>query len=812
MLIASITIYAQPVTDITVSGQVTDSLSKESVSFATVKIFSEQQRSMPVKVGLSDDNGNFRIELNAAGAYILTVEYLGKNTVNKSFSVETGQNLDLGNIEMTDNIHQLQEVTISAQRALVRVDLDKITYNMEEDPESRTNSILEMLKKVPMVTVDGEENIQVRGSSNFRFYINGKPSNMLSNNPKDVLRSIPANTVKNVEVITEPGARYDAEGVAGIINIVMQSQSALGGYTVSLSANASSLGQAGGGTYFSIKYGKVGLTGNLNGANLVGRESTYWSSRENLNNDANRFLTQSGLNKNKGNMLMGFGEFSYEIDTLNLINVNISNRGNNFSNDRFMDVQMKNLNKENVFHYEQTTDSESSYSGTTLGADYQRVFSVKDRLFTASYKLDTYGNEYNALTQINPVLDFNASRNRQFNNADSHEHTFQLDYTTPFAKIHTLETGVRFIKRINKSHSGTSVFVANDDWIDRISDNDRFQHTQDIWAAYAGHNLRYSKWGVKTGIRFESTQLDVDYPLNTAHNFQAGYSNFIPSVTVTYMAKPNQTIRTGYNLRIQRPGIFHLNPYINTTDSNYISFGNPELKVVKYHNFNANYNLFTPKFTMNANLSYSFTNDGISNFTWIDDYVSKTSYFNLLKERRWNFSSYVNWTPIRLLRIFGNLGGTYSNLQSARNSALRNSGFAGNFFGGVQFNLPKDYVLNLNGYSFTPNVLLQGTTMSYYYYGFSASKSLLNRRLTIRAGITNPFTKNLKFEQNSGSDDFTLRTVSTQPFRQFNVSVSYRFGEMRAQIRRAERTIRNEDQMQGESSGASGGSASQPAP
>ena len=809
LFIFGITAYAQQSSNIVIRGQIVDSLSQEAIPYVNVKIFTEKQTTTPLKVIASDENGNFKIELKDPGNYILLLEYIGNKPVNKPFSVESGQNLDMGKIEMSDNAQQLKEITITAQRPLVKVDLDKITYDMEEDPESKTNNVLEMLKKVPMVTVDGEENIQVKGSSNFKFYINGKPSNMLSNNPKDVLRSIPANTVKNIEVITEPGARYDAEGVAGIINIVMQSQSSLGGYTVSLNASATTMGQVGGGSYFSVKYGKVGLTGNLYYANICQPEIKYSSFRENFTTNINRILTQDGKNKSKGNYLMGYGELSYEIDTLNLINVNVSSRGMSFSSNQFLDVVMKNSNNEESYKYEQASYTKSAQPGITLGADYQRTFSLKDRLLTASYKLDTYNSDQNTLSKINPLLNYTNSQNRQFNNSDSYEHTYQLDYTTPFAKIHTLEAGVKFIKRINKSNSGLSMYFDNDNWTDIPSYNDEFRHIQDIWAAYAGHNLKYKKWGIKTGLRYEGTQLNVEYPLNNAQNFDAGYSNLVPSITATYMLKPNKTLRGGYNLRIQRPGIFYLNPYINTTDSNYIRYGNPELDVVKYHNFNLNYNMFKPKFTMNANLSYSFTNEGISNFTWIEGYVSKTSYFNLLNEKRWNVSSYLNWTPTPKLRLFGNLSGTYSDLFSTMDKTLKNNGFAGNFYGGAQYTLPKDFVLNLNGFGNTPSISLQGKSMSYYYYGISASKSFLNKKLNIRLGATNLFQKNLEFNNTSQSKDFYQKSTYIQPFRQFSVNVSYRFGEMKAQIKKAQRTIRNEDQMQGgDSSGGTGGTGS----
>ena len=167
-----ITVFAQQSSSIMIRGQIVDSLSQEPVLYANVKIFPEQQKTTPTKVVASDENGNFSIELKEPRNYILTVDYVGKKPVYKPFSVETGQNFYMGKIEMSENTQLLKEITVTAQRPLVKVDLDKITYDMEEDPESKTNNVLEMLKKVPMVTVDGEENIQVKGSSNFKFYIN----------------------------------------------------------------------------------------------------------------------------------------------------------------------------------------------------------------------------------------------------------------------------------------------------------------------------------------------------------------------------------------------------------------------------------------------------------------------------------------------------------------------------------------------------------------------------------------------------------------------------------------------------------------
>jgi outer membrane receptor protein involved in Fe transport len=811
LFITGILSYSQTNTNIIIRGQLVDSISQEAIPFATAKIFSEQQKATPVKVMSTDENGYFKFELKTPGKYILGFEFLGRNPLTLPVTVEEKKDIDLGKINLSENAQMLKEVVISAQKALVKVDLDKITYNMEEDPDAKTNNVLEMLKKVPMVTVDGEENIQLKGSSNFKFYMNGKPSNLLSNNPKDVLRSIPANTVKNIEVITDPGARYDAEGVSGIINIVTQSQTSLGGYTVSLNAGGNSRGGYNGGTFFSVKYGKIGLTGNFNYNKSKNPKSEMSTFRENYHSDENRYLTQTGWNKAQGNFTYGYGEFSYEIDTLNLFNVNINRFGGDFDSDREIAVLMENIQNQEVYKYDQMSKTKNGQSGTTLGADYQRTFSVKERLLTASYKLESSPNNMSANTQIKGLLNFNDNLSKQFSDARSLEHTFQLDYTTPIAKIHVLEAGVKFIKRINESNSGMSTFYPGMiDWTDIHSYNDDFEHIQDILAAYAGYSLKYKKWGFKTGLRYEATQLNVRFPLNTDQNFKTDYANLVPSATVTYMLKPGQTMRFGYNLRIQRPGIWYLNPYVNTTDTSYIRYGNPALDAVKYHNFNLNFNLYKPKFNANANLSYNFSNDGISDLTWVEDNISYTSYFNISKERRLNLSTYLNWSPTTKLRIFGNLSGVYSELKSNNDLHLHNNGFSGNLFGGAQYTIPLDIMLNLNGFYASPNITLQGESIAYYFYSLSASKSFLKKKLTARIFVTNPFRETMEIHNKQKSPDFYYESIRHNRIRQFGVSVSYRFGEMKSQIKKARRSIQNDDQMKGGDNNSTEGATTQP--
>ena len=251
----------------TVKGVLLDSLTQDGEPYATIKITKKGAPDKAVKMAVTGANGRFQEKLNVgAGDYVITISSIGKAPVTKEFTLKPSVRvIDLGTMLSAEANNELKGVEVVAQKPLVKVDVDKIEYNIEDDPDSKSNSILEMLRKVPLVTVDGEDNIQVNGSSSFKIHVNGKPNNMMSNNPKEVLKSMPANSIKYIEVITSPGAKYDAEGVGGILNIVTVG-GGFEGYTATFRANASNYG-AGAGGYAMVKQGKIidyGLKDNQN--------------------------------------------------------------------------------------------------------------------------------------------------------------------------------------------------------------------------------------------------------------------------------------------------------------------------------------------------------------------------------------------------------------------------------------------------------------------------------------------------------------------------------------------------------------------
>ena len=330
----------------------------------------------------SDLTGERGERLAVPGTYLIHFTSVGKSPVQKEFSISANRrNVDLGKILIAEATEMLKGVEVVAQKPLVKAEIDKVTYSIEDDPDSKTNTTLEMLRKVPLVTVDGEDKIQVNGSSKFKVHVNGKPNNMMSNNPTEVLRSMPANSIKSIEVITEPGAKYDAEGVAGILNIITVG-AGMEGYTVTLNGGASNMRVYGGG-YGTVQSGKFTVTGNYS-YNYQGSQKGFEDSyREDFTSQENKFLESHRRSKSYGNFQFGSLEGSYEIDTLNLISFSMNLMTGNFTNKRIGNTQMTNHAGNPVYGYGSLGNNESGFG--EVGATW--IISIRLKRRGTSYFL-----------------------------------------------------------------------------------------------------------------------------------------------------------------------------------------------------------------------------------------------------------------------------------------------------------------------------------------------------------------------------------------------------------------------------------------
>lgn len=698
---------------------------------------------------------------------------------------------------------------------------------MQDDPDSKSNSVLEMLRKVPLVTVDGEDNIKVNGSSSFKVYVNGKPNNMMSNNPTEVLKSMPANSIKHIEVITNPGPKYDAEGVGGILNIVTVG-SGLEGYTATFSGNVSNMG-AGGGLFGTVKSGKLTVSARYN-YNYNDRPRSYSGGNRRTVGDiteGSSDLDYDGSSKGHGNFQSGSMEASYEIDTLRLVSMSFGlwGGGNNSTSINNTLATAPGTSNE-LYRYVSDGRSKSSWYSIDGGVDYQRMFHVKDRMFTLSYKINTSpqtSDSYSTYNDMHAATDWEDFLKRLYdlNNDGSQnttEHTFQADYTTPIGKIHTLEAGAKYILRDNSSEDDRyeRQIGTTGDYVLDEEHSSHYKHQNDILAAYMGYGLRVKKISGRLGVRYEHTKQEVKYLLGKGDNFNKNFDDVVPSASIGYKLTDMSNLRFGYNMRIYRPGIWYLNPYLNDSNPTNISQGNSHLDSEKSHSFNLSYSNFTQKFNINLSARYSFTNNSIEQVTeQVKDTeiaglqnptgkeVLYSTYQNIGKSRNASLSGYVNWNATSNTRIYANLYGNYTYMEGA--NGLKNDGWNLFAYGGAQQSLPHDWRISLNVYGQTPWIMLQGKGSSFFDYGLSVNKSFLNKRLTLSAFASNFFKKYTSPTSSIEGVGFTQDSWNRYTRQRFGVSVSYRIGELKASVKKAARTISNDDVKSGGGEGGGGG-------
>ena len=586
----------QPLGKYRVKGVVAEVESGKTVPYSTITV---KNGKGIIKRLASDVNGKFEFTLDSIGKYIVLVQSIGFQTNKNNLTIDAkSPKIEMGTIKMVAGSEKIGEVEVVAQKPLVRTEVDKIIYSIEADPESKTTNALEMLRKIPLVTVDGEDNIEIKGSSNFKILLNGKSSSMLSQNPKDVLKSLPANTIKDIEVITNPSSKYEAEGTGGIINIITTKKQ-LDGMMGRINAGVDSRGGYNGGVYATSKIKKFGFSVNYMYNDFRQPTNEFSSSRENLTSTTNRYSVSSGTNKYSGNANMAMGEASYEIDSLNLLSLSFWGYSGDYTGRGGTSTRDFDINNTLTRHLNNLSRSDNNRGSLSGNIDYQRTFKKPDKSITVSYKLDRSPMNTDAENEIDGILNYSSYRQRSGNNASGTEHTFQLDYYDPLTKMHQIESGVKYILRQNISDSEILLFdTQKNDWIQDVTRNNKLDYDQHIIGIYAGYVLKLKKVSIKTGLRAEATINDGLFKSVKDTTFTNRMFNLIPYVTISKTMDKGQSLKFSYTQRLSRPSIYYLNPYVNDVDPLNINYGNPNLDAEISHTFDLSYGKFDGKYNL----------------------------------------------------------------------------------------------------------------------------------------------------------------------------------------------------------------------
>ena len=795
-----------PPSKITIRGVVVDSVSNKPLAYVTVAL-QEVKSGTPLKSILTKEDGTFEFLAPVDKSCRIVLAYTGYS--DKIIVVDKeGQTMELGKISLSPAGKQLKEVTVTATRPVMKREIDGITYDVSADPESPALNALDMMRKVPLLSVDASDNIKLKGSGDYKILINGKESALVAKNPSDVLRAMPATNIERIEVITTPPAKYDAEGLAGIINIITK-KNADQGYNIGVNGRYNSVWGPGFNINGTLKQGKFGLSA-FAGIGDRRAHTTASGNSQFFYADHSQLL-QNGTNSFQGNNKYGNAELSYEIDSLNLLtgSVEIFKGANTQNNSQIS----SNLDSNGSIqqNYRLGALGNSSYEGLDASINYQLGFKKdKNRLLTLSYKYSYSPNTQFTNNSFSDTFNYIQPNYLQYNNAGNKEHTIQLDYVQPFKKL-TLEAGAKAILRNNFSDFQNSNY--NDTLLEYIlnpEQSNNFNYHQDILSLYNSYQYKVDQWTAKAGLRLERTTVHADFT-SVGSAIDPEYNNLIPSISIQRNLK-SSSITFGFTNRISRPGIYQLNPFVDKSNPLFISTGNPDLKPELNHNLEINYSNFT-KSSINIGISYNFSKNSIQNVTslLIDttqlntlDTVTLTTYQNLGSNSRLALNFNINLTLVKNLSFTLNGQGGEVWLRGAYNGQIySNRGAFGNAFLNIGYKFGAGYRFGIDAGIFSGDVTLQGNTSGFIFTSYVLSRTFMKKKATISLVSNNPYGQFFTSRTHTTTPDFYQSSYSQYPYRSFAIRFNFKFGRLNSDIKKNQRGINNDDTKGGKSGGNS---------
>ena len=693
---------------------------------------------------------------------------------------------------------ELEGVVVKAQKQLIKQEIDRIGYDVQADEESKTQTVMDMLRKVPMVTIDGEENILVKGNSDYKIYKNGHLDPSLTKNAKEILKSMPASAVKRIEVITDPGAREDAEGVNAILNIVMMDTKKMEGVTGSVSGNYGTLNNPGLGAYLTTQFGKAILSVDY-GYNYMSKKSTT------TNGYIERTFVESGNTQkiisesaNPGYIHYADINASYDIDTLNLLSASFGGYFYKIDVQGGAPISMFNSLGNPIYSYTESywlpSYNHNSWNGRL---DYEHKTHRKGELLTLSYMLaltrqhseqeDNYTNTQNVPFSYTGLL---VNTREHFT-----EHTFQADYIRPLWEGHKLEVGAKYIDRRNNSNSGQEYYHST-----LPSTSTAFDHSTQIGAAYADYMYNKDKWSARAGLRYEYSYLKGCYPDGSSNDFDKHLNDWVPQASVKYQISDGQSLKLGYNTSITRPGITYLNPAVVSMPAS-INYGMPQLVSTRQQTLSLTYMYIGRQLTLQLVPQYSYYHNGIGSLIYSQGDVRFSTYGNNLRQHRWQMEGYAQWKPFDGTTLIANLNFTDND---AKNLDANLSQHTDNLYYYVNLSQKLPWKLTATAYTFgqighSP-MNIYAYSRQWNRYAFTLQRSFLSDdRLTVRLLACAPFHKDMHYKTRTTQGDIIGwgDNITAANGRYFKISVSYRFGKLKARVKKTETTIENSDEVGG---------------
>jgi len=792
------TAQATPKGSAKIIGFLLDSTDSKPVEFATLALINTKTNK-PVDGTVADGVGKFTLNKVAVGSYKIVASFIGYESKIVFVTIsEKNDDHDLGVIKLQQSSKMLSEVTVEGQRALIEERVDRTVYNAEKDASNKGGDATDVLKKVPMLSVDLDGNPSLRGSTNVKVLINNKPSTIMASSITDALKQIPADMIKTVEVITSPSAKYDAEGSAGIINIVTK-KNTLQGLTLSFDSSVGARGS------------NLALNGNFRNKTWGLSLGGFGRSEYNVNGkfESTQITTSNGLQTTNiqtaetrrqglfGNYQLGF---DWDINKYNSITSNVRfglRNGNNWQDG------LKQIRNGAVSSLRNTNSLDES-ANVDINVDYTHTFEKPQKEFSilSMYSRNNRANDfYNLIMNPSSSMSEIMSSIKNENTSYNEEATFQMDYQTPISKNQLFEFGGKGILR--NVTSDYKSFTAGSNGIYTAANTatlptNVFDYNQNIWGTYGSYTLTTkNKWSIKAGARYEHTDITASFLKKEGQNTVIPpYGVLVPSFNMSKTFKSG-TWRFSYNRRIQRPGIENLNPNVNATNPLNISVGNPNLAPEYTNNYEISYSKFIKQTYISTALFVRNTTGSINRIRQVKGDTVKTTSANIGNEDAYGMNINLNVNLSNKLMIGG--GGDLSYMVLANNVPdpllnAKNEGLQSNFRIFGNYNMGNGWGAQIFSFYRVNQIQLQGSQGGFGMYSLSFKKDFKNKKGSIGFGAENFLTPQ-GFVMRNETKTAAIYQLSENTMRNMNfkINLSYRIGKMSFGPTKKKKSVNNDD-------------------
>ncbi len=788
--LTTIGVFAQgsPIPQVTITGKIVDAKTNEPLEYATIVL--QDVKTKKISGGITDEKGNFKIP-TPKGTYDISFEFISFKTIKKANQV-IDKNINFGTIKLQEDANKLDEVVVVAEKTTVNIRLDKKIYNIGKDLSVRGGNASDVLGNVPSVQVDVEGNVSLRGNESVTILIDGRPSALVGINGAEALRQIPAEAIEKVEVITSPSARYDAEGTAGILNIILR-KNKLSGFNGSLQLDLGNPDQFGAAFNANLRNKKFNFFTNIgwryraNPGNAFSDSEFFSSTAQNA-----RVIEDRKFGRLGRSLFTSFGVEHYINQNSSIIANVILNDGNDDdvntnTIDRFDAVG--NIN-ESTLRVEDESEDEQRIQYTL---DYINNFDGNGKKLSINLQYSSELEDiFNDITETDTQVNVLNDLERVLENQDEKRGLLQLDYVHPVGEKIQYEAGYRGnIRDIFNSFNLSERLVFPDGpLVPDAGLNNSFNYKEFINAAYFQYGQEFGKVSLLAGLRYENTAIEIEQETSLTTD-KKSYGNLFPTVNLGYEVKDGESFTLGYNRRIRRPRGRFLNPFPSRSSESNIFSGNVDLDPVISDAFDVGYIKRWEKVTLSTSVYFNRSNDNwefiqedTGELTDNGDPIIRRFPINLSTRDRLGYEFTLTYRPIKAWTINSDFNlfrvttdGDYVNpdTQVVQNFDFENTAFSVRL--NQKISIAKKVDIQINSNYRGPNRNAQSRREGIFSMNLAMSKDLFKEKATINFNVRDVFNSRKRIQNTFIDGVFDQYSEFQWRERQISLNFIYRFNQ-----------------------------------